>query len=85
MVRQPLDLSQFATVYSYMLSVSPAPADDPKEAIEEAKFSRSEPFKTRRAKQIQTVDFPTTTIGSFPQTAGAHHCAPVMTWCELPA
>ena len=51
-----------------------APSDDPKEAIEEAKFSRSEPFKTRRAKQIQTVEFPTTTIGSFPQTAGAQRC-----------
>ena len=44
--------------------------DDLKEAVEESKFSRSEPFKARRAKQVQTVDFPTTTIGSFPQTPG---------------
>ena len=85
MLRQPFDLPQLAAGFIAILSVCPAPADDPKEAIEEAKFSRSEPFKTRRAKQIQTVDFPTTTIGSFPQTAGAQHCALVMAWCRLPA
>ena len=45
-------------------------ADDPKEQLKEAMFNRSEEFKVRRATQIQTVDFPTTTIGSFPQTAG---------------
>lgn len=44
--------------------------DDPKEAIAENLFNRSEDFKARRAKQIQTPDFPTTTIGSFPQTPG---------------
>jgi hypothetical protein len=49
-------------------------ADDPKEAIAENLFNRSEDFKARRAKQIQTPDFPTTTIGSFPQTAGVHPC-----------
>ncbi|CAL8468951.1 g8492 [Coccomyxa elongata] len=42
--------------------------NDPKEAIAENLFNRSEDFKARRAKQIQTPDFPTTTIGSFPQT-----------------
>ena len=47
-------------------------ADDPKEQIEESLFNRSQEFKARRESQIQTVDFPTTTIGSFPQTAGAH-------------
>ncbi len=46
-------------------------ADDPKEQLKEAMFNRSEEFKVRRKTQIQTVDFPTTTIGSFPQTAGA--------------
>ena len=46
-------------------------ADDPKEQIEEKLFHRSQEFKTRREAQIQTVEFPTTTIGSFPQTAGA--------------
>lgn len=46
-------------------------ADDPKEQIEEKLFNRSQEFKTRREAQIQTVEFPTTTIGSFPQTAGA--------------
>ncbi len=34
-------------------------------------FNRAEVFAKRRAEQIQTVDFPTTSIGSFPQTAGA--------------
>lgn len=33
-------------------------------------FIRSEPYELRRDKQIQTHAFPTTTIGSFPQTAG---------------
>lgn len=48
-------------------------ADDPKEQIAENLFGRSQDFKARRGSQIQTVEFPTTTIGSFPQTAGAHH------------
>ena len=46
-------------------------ADDPKEQIAENLFGRSQEFKARRGSQIQTVEFPTTTIGSFPQTAGA--------------
>lgn len=33
-------------------------------------FNRPEDFKTRRPKQIKTPPFPTTSIGSFPQTAG---------------
>jgi len=45
-------------------------ADDPKEQIEEKLFNRSQDFKARRGSQIQTVEFPTTTIGSFPQTTG---------------
>ena len=45
-------------------------ADDPKEQISEDLFNRSQEFKSRRGSQIQMVDFPTTTIGSFPQTAG---------------
>ena len=59
-------------------------ADDPKEAIAENLFNRSEEFKARRAKQIQTPDFPTTTIGSFPQTPGNHlcHCSPLDS-CQL--
>ena len=52
-------------------------ADDPKEKIEESLFNRSQEFKARRKSQIQTVDFPTTTIGSFPQTAGACSCRAV--------
>jgi hypothetical protein len=49
----------------------PAPAaDDPKKQVDEKLFNRSEGFKSRRPKQIQTGDFPTTTIGSFPQTPG---------------
>ena len=34
-------------------------------------FERSEDFETRRPKQIEMPAFPTTTIGSFPQTNGA--------------
>lgn len=45
-------------------------ADDPKEATAENLFNRSDDFEARRAKQIQTPNFPTTTIGSFPQTPG---------------
>ena len=45
-------------------------ADDPKEQIAENLFNRSQEFKSRRGSQIKTVEFPTTTIGSFPQTAG---------------
>ena len=36
--------------------------------VTEDMFSRSEEFKVRRAKQISVPCFPTTTIGSFPQT-----------------
>ena len=39
-------------------------------------FNRGEVFAKRRGSQIQTVDFPTTSIGSFPQTAGAHAALP---------
>lgn len=41
-------------------------------AVSEADLSRKSPFVTRRAKQKATIKlpaFPTTTIGSFPQTA----------------
>ncbi len=62
-------------------------ADDPKEAIAENLFNRSEEFKARRSKQIQTPDFPTTTIGSFPQTPGAHStsCLPLTLSCRPPS
>ncbi len=33
-------------------------------------FLRSEDFETRRPKQVTMPPFPTTTIGSFPQTNG---------------
>ena len=39
--------------------------------LDEALFSRSEDFETRRPKQVAMPPFPTTTIGSFPQTNGA--------------
>ncbi|KAK9821557.1 hypothetical protein WJX81_005017 [Elliptochloris bilobata] len=42
---------------------------DPKEEVAETLFNRAEVFAKRRGAQIQTVDFPTTSIGSFPQTA----------------
>jgi 5-methyltetrahydropteroyltriglutamate--homocysteine methyltransferase len=39
------------------------------QALTEADFARSEPFETRRPKQLKDVPLlPTTTIGSFPQT-----------------
>ncbi|KAJ9458713.1 5-methyltetrahydropteroyltriglutamate--homocysteine methyltransferase [Diplonema papillatum] len=38
-------------------------------AAEEKMLTRSEDFVTRRPKQIKVPAFPTTTIGSFPQTA----------------
>eukprot|EP00208_Stichococcus_sp_RCC1054_P007050 CAMPEP_0206136888 /NCGR_PEP_ID=MMETSP1473-20131121/2104_1 /ASSEMBLY_ACC=CAM_ASM_001109 /TAXON_ID=1461547 /ORGANISM="Stichococcus sp, Strain RCC1054" /LENGTH=757 /DNA_ID=CAMNT_0053529723 /DNA_START=157 /DNA_END=2430 /DNA_ORIENTATION=- len=44
-----------------------APTDDQLE-LEEKLFERSEDFETRRPKQIDVPAFPTTTIGSFPQT-----------------
>lgn len=47
-----------------------ATADDSLE-LEAALFERSEDFETRRPKQIAMPAFPTTTIGSFPQTNGA--------------
>ena len=34
-------------------------------------FTRSEDFEMRRPKQVAMPPFPTTTIGSFPQTNGA--------------
>ncbi len=36
-------------------------------------FERSEGFEARRPKQIDVPPFPTTTIGSFPQTNGHLH------------
>lgn len=47
------------------------PADIPLDAanIQPAMFARPEPFATRRDKQVATPAFPTSTIGSFPQTA----------------
>ncbi|CAK0780359.1 hypothetical protein CVIRNUC_005025 [Coccomyxa viridis] len=51
------------------LSKCQPPLNDPKEQIAENLFNRSQEFKSRRGSQIKTVEFPTTTIGSFPQTA----------------
>ena len=38
--------------------------------VPDSQFNRPEPFEKRRGKQISTHAFPTTSIGSFPQTAG---------------
>jgi hypothetical protein len=46
-----------------------AAADDAME-LEEKLFERPEDYETRRGKQIDMPAFPTTTIGSFPQTNG---------------
>ena len=35
-------------------------------------FDRPSSFEERRRQQIATHAFPTTSIGSFPQTAGLH-------------
>ncbi len=49
-----------------------APSDPELEAkigsLDEEAFHRPEPYEQRRSKQIQLPPFPTTTIGSFPQT-----------------
>lgn len=37
-------------------------------ALDEEAFTRAEPYDQRRSKQVQLPRFPTTTIGSFPQT-----------------
>lgn len=39
--------------------------------LEEKLFERCEDYETRRGKQVAMPAFPTTTIGSFPQTNGA--------------
>ena len=48
----------------------PMRAGNPTHDLKEELFSRSLPFEKRRGLQIQTPAFPTTSIGSFPQTAG---------------
>lgn len=53
------------------LNISDTLAGDAPLELDEALFSRSEDFETRRPKQIAMPAFPTTTIGSFPQTTGA--------------
>ncbi len=49
-----------------------APADEAVQArvasLAEADFRREQPYEARRDQQIQLPPFPTTTIGSFPQT-----------------
>ena len=45
-----------------------APVANPVADIEKAKFVRELPFDERRDSQIKTHAFPTTSIGSFPQT-----------------
>ena len=43
--------------------------------IEASRFQRPQPYSARRDLQPQFPAFPTTTIGSFPQTEGAKHTA----------
>ena len=45
-----------------------APVANPVADIEKSKFVRELPFDERRDSQIKTHAFPTTSIGSFPQT-----------------
>ena len=54
-----------------------AAADDAME-LEEKLFERCEDYETRRGKQVEMPAFPTTTIGSFPQTNGAMPLRPQM-------
>ena len=51
------------------VGAGPSAADQQLE-LEEKMFERSEGFEARRPKQIEVPPFPTTTIGSFPQTNG---------------
>lgn len=46
--------------------------------LEEKLFERCEDYETRRGKQVAMPAFPTTTIGSFPQTNGAMPPRPQM-------
>ena len=46
-----------------------APVANPTANVDAALFVRELPFEQRRDAQIKTVAFPTTSIGSFPQTA----------------
>ncbi len=45
-------------------------AGNPVSDIEKSKFSRSAKFADRITQQIKTHAFPTSSIGSFPQTPG---------------
>ena len=61
--------SQTVSLQSLTLLLS-CRAADPEIKMDRGLFNRPEDFKTRRPKQIKTPPFPTTSIGSFPQTAG---------------
>jgi 5-methyltetrahydropteroyltriglutamate--homocysteine methyltransferase len=45
-----------------------APGGGAEVRVDAALTTRAEPYETRRAKQLRTPPFPTSTIGSFPQT-----------------
>lgn len=53
-----------------VLTVQVTFAGNPVANLDKGLFSRPTSFKERRSAQIKTRAFPTTTIGSFPQTTG---------------
>ena len=55
---------QIASVLSALSVITGNPSSN----IDSSKFSRSAPFADRITKQIKTHAFPTSSIGSFPQT-----------------
>jgi len=56
------------TAKAVALTEALAPVANPVADIEKSKFVRELPFDERRESQIKTHAFPTTSIGSFPQT-----------------
>lgn len=56
--------------HNSLLTRSAAVTADDEAKLEESLFERSEGFDSRRPKQIEVPSYPTTTIGSFPQTIG---------------
>ena len=56
------------TAKAVPLAEALAPVANPVADIEKSKFVRELPFDERRDSQIKTHAFPTTSIGSFPQT-----------------
>jgi hypothetical protein len=58
-------------------------AGNPVNNVAEDQFNRPEEFEKRRSQQISFHAFPTTSIGSFPQTAGKSGTYQRRSFCPL--